>query len=202
MHPALQATLAAVDPEVAELIASEERRQRDKIRLIASENYVSGAVLAATGSVLTNKYSEGYPGKRYYEGQQYIDKVEQLCIDRAKTLFGADVASEAEEVAAALTESMVYLTMIMLPFVDVVTKLPLNRTRRAQQAHQRLDATIYRIIEQRRASQTDRPDLLTMLLQARDEEGDGTGMTDQRLIELRGGAFLQCPTCGKMLYPA
>jgi glycine hydroxymethyltransferase len=93
MHPALQATLAAVDPEVAELIAAEERRQRDKIRLIASENYVSGAVLAATGSVLTNKYSEGYPGKRYYEGQQVIDRVEQLCIERAKSLFGAEHAN-------------------------------------------------------------------------------------------------------------
>src|SRR5215212_1480102 len=93
MHPALQTTLEAVDPEIAELIAAEERRQRDKVRLIASENYVSGAVLAATGSVLTNKYSEGYPGKRYYEGQQYIDRVEQLCIDRAKGLFGADHAN-------------------------------------------------------------------------------------------------------------
>jgi glycine hydroxymethyltransferase len=90
MHPALQATLAAVDPEIADLIAAEERRQRDKIRLIASENYVSGAVLAASGSVLTNKYSEGYAGKRYYEGQQVIDHVEELCIARAKTLFGAD----------------------------------------------------------------------------------------------------------------
>src|SRR5512138_2494860 len=93
MHPSLHATLNAVDPEIAELIAAEERRQRDKIRLIASENYVSGAVLAATGSVLTNKYSEGYAGKRYYEGQQYIDRVEQLCIDRAKALFGADHAN-------------------------------------------------------------------------------------------------------------
>src|SRR6478609_11285887 len=93
MHPALHATLATVDSEIAELIAAEERRQRDKIRLIASENYVSGAVLAATGSVLTNKYSEGYPGKRYYEGQKYIDQVEQLCITRAKELFGADHAN-------------------------------------------------------------------------------------------------------------
>src|SRR5215213_1165665 len=93
MHPALAKTIADVDPEIAELITSEERRQRDSIRLIASENYVSGAVLAATGSVLTNKYSEGYPGKRYYEGQQYIDQVEQLCIDRAKALFGADHAN-------------------------------------------------------------------------------------------------------------
>jgi glycine hydroxymethyltransferase len=93
MHPALVATLAEVDPEIAELITAEERRQRDSIRLIASENYVSGAVLAATGSVLTNKYSEGYAGKRYYEGQKYVDQVEQLCIDRAKALFGAEHAN-------------------------------------------------------------------------------------------------------------
>lgn len=93
MHPELAKVIADVDPEIAELIANEERRQRDSIRLIASENYVSGAVLAATGSVLTNKYSEGYPGKRYYEGQQFIDQVEQLCIDRAKSLFGAEHAN-------------------------------------------------------------------------------------------------------------
>ena len=93
MHPALAKTIADVDPEIAELITAEEKRQRDSIRLIASENYVSGAVLAATGSVLTNKYSEGYPGKRYYEGQKYIDRVEQLCIDRAKELFGVDHAN-------------------------------------------------------------------------------------------------------------
>ncbi len=93
MHPALHATMAAVDPEIAELIAAEERRQRDKIRMIASENYVSGAVLAAAGSVLTNKYSEGYAGKRYYEGQQYIDPIETLAIERAKALFGAEHAN-------------------------------------------------------------------------------------------------------------
>src|ERR1700743_2088886 len=93
MHPALAKTHADRDPALAALLAQEERPQRDSIRLIASENYVSGAVLAATGSVLTNKYSEGYPGKRYYEGQQYIDQVEQLCIDRAKALFGAEHAN-------------------------------------------------------------------------------------------------------------
>jgi glycine hydroxymethyltransferase len=93
MHPALAKTIAEVDPEIADLITAEEKRQRDSVRLIASENYVSGAVLAATGSVLTNKYSEGYPGKRYYEGQKYIDRVEQLCIDRAKALFGVDHAN-------------------------------------------------------------------------------------------------------------
>ncbi|HEY8142691.1 MAG TPA: serine hydroxymethyltransferase [Kofleriaceae bacterium] len=81
--------LEDVDPEIAQLVAAEERRQRDCLRLIPSENYVSHAVLAATGSVLTNKYSEGYPGKRYYEGQIYIDQVETLAIERAKSLFGA-----------------------------------------------------------------------------------------------------------------
>ncbi len=78
------------DPEIFNLIRQEEWRQKNKIRLIASENYVSGPVMAATGSVLTNKYSEGYPGKRYYEGQQYIDQVEGIAIQRAKELFGAD----------------------------------------------------------------------------------------------------------------
>jgi len=89
----MEPTLTQADPEIAELIHAEERRQRDSIRLIASENYVSAAVLAATGSVLTNKYSEGYAGKRYYEGQKYIDQVETLCIDRAKSLFGVDHAN-------------------------------------------------------------------------------------------------------------
>ncbi|MBM9520003.1 serine hydroxymethyltransferase [Desulforhopalus vacuolatus] len=79
-----------VDPEIAALIHDEEKRQAGKIRLIASENYVSRAVLQATGSVLTNKYSEGYAGHRYYEGQQVIDQIETLAVNRAKTLFGAE----------------------------------------------------------------------------------------------------------------
>ena len=85
--------LRAQDPEIADLILAEERRERDSIRLIPSENYVSHAVLAATGSVLTNKYSEGYAGKRYYEGQQVIDPLESLAIERAKSLFGAEHAN-------------------------------------------------------------------------------------------------------------
>ena len=87
------AAIRATDPAIAELLAAEETLQRDTVRLIASENYVSSAVLAATGTVLTNKYSEGYPGKRYYEGQANIDRIEQLAIDRAKALFGADHAN-------------------------------------------------------------------------------------------------------------
>ena len=82
--------LAAADSEVAALIRAENKRQHNKIRLIPSENYASRAVLEATGSILTNKYSEGYAGKRYYEGQQEIDKIESLCIERAKTVFGAE----------------------------------------------------------------------------------------------------------------
>jgi glycine hydroxymethyltransferase len=81
------------DPEVAGLIHDEALRQHDKIRLIPSENYVSQAVLEATGSVLTNKYSEGYPGRRYYEGQQIIDPIESIARARAEALFGADHAN-------------------------------------------------------------------------------------------------------------
>ncbi len=85
--------IQTVDPEVHALIEGEIARQRDQIRLIASENYVSAAVLSATGSVLTNKYSEGYAGRRYYEGQAFIDGVEELAIARAKALFGAQHAN-------------------------------------------------------------------------------------------------------------
>jgi len=86
-------TLAAIDPEITAAIDAEVRRQEDHIELIASENYTSPAVMAAQGSQLTNKYAEGYPGKRYYGGCEYVDVVEQLAIDRAKQLFGADHAN-------------------------------------------------------------------------------------------------------------
>jgi glycine hydroxymethyltransferase len=86
-------TLANTDPELFASIADENRRQEDHIELIASENYVSCAVLEAQGSQLTNKYAEGYPGKRYYGGCEYVDVAEQLAIDRAKKLFGADAAN-------------------------------------------------------------------------------------------------------------
>jgi glycine hydroxymethyltransferase len=81
------------DPEIAGLIHHEARRQHDKFRLIPSENYVSVAVLEACGTVLTNKYSEGYPGRRYYEGQQLIDPIETIAVQRAEALFGADHAN-------------------------------------------------------------------------------------------------------------
>jgi glycine hydroxymethyltransferase len=93
MHQPSLSHLSATDPDLAALIEAEATRQHDKIRLIASENYVSPAVLEATGSVLTNKYSEGYPGKRYYEGQQLVDPIEELAQERARGLFGVPHAN-------------------------------------------------------------------------------------------------------------
>ena len=87
------AGLAETDPAIAALIDSELGRQRDQLELIASENFTWPAVLEAVGSVLTNKYAEGYPGHRYYGGCEWVDEVEQLAIDRAKELFGADHAN-------------------------------------------------------------------------------------------------------------
>lgn len=88
-----QSTLAEFDPELAAAIAAEAVRQEDHVELIASENYASERVMAAQGSLLTNKYAEGYPGKRYYGGCEHVDVAEQLAIDRAKALFGADYAN-------------------------------------------------------------------------------------------------------------
>jgi glycine hydroxymethyltransferase len=85
--------LKQTDPEIYELIRQEEQYELETVRLIPSENYVSKAVLEASGSILTNKYSEGYPAKRYYEGQRYIDQLESMVIERAKALFGAEHAN-------------------------------------------------------------------------------------------------------------
>ena len=86
-------TIESFDPEIASAIELEKRRQEEHIELIASENYTSPRVMAAQGSVLTNKYAEGYPGKRYYGGCEFVDIVETIAIDRAKQLFGADYAN-------------------------------------------------------------------------------------------------------------
>ena len=94
------------DTSVVDLIAAEEKRQREGLELIPSENYASRPVLDALGSVFTNKYSEGYPGKRYYGGQENTDKVEQLAIDRAKQLFGADHANVQPHAGAPANEAV------------------------------------------------------------------------------------------------
>src|SRR5213593_2172697 len=92
-HDFLQRALGEVDPQIADAIALETRRQNDTLELIASENHVSKAVLTAMGSVFTNKYAEGYPGKRYYGGCGPTDIVENIAIERARKLFGAEHAN-------------------------------------------------------------------------------------------------------------
>ncbi len=94
------------DPELWAAIVAENQRQEDHIELIASENYASPAVLAAQGSQLTNKYAEGYPGKRYYGGCEYVDVAEQLAIDRIKQLFGADAANVQPHCGASANEAV------------------------------------------------------------------------------------------------
>ena len=85
--------VSAYDPDLAAMMGRELERQQDGLELIASENFASPAVIAAMGSILTNKYAEGLPGKRYYGGCQYVDEIENLCIQRAKQLFGAEFAN-------------------------------------------------------------------------------------------------------------
>jgi glycine hydroxymethyltransferase len=105
------ATLADVDPDIADLLGRELERQRGQIELIASENFTWPAVLEAVGSVPTNKYAEGYPGKRYYGGCEVVDEIEQLAIDRAKALFGAEHAN-VQPHAGAQTNMAVYFACL------------------------------------------------------------------------------------------
>jgi glycine hydroxymethyltransferase len=104
-------TIAGFDPELAAAIAGEERRQEDHIELIASENYASPRVLAAQGSVLTNKYAEGYPGKRYYGGCEYVDQAEELAIARAKQLFDAAYAN-VQPHSGSQANAAVYMALL------------------------------------------------------------------------------------------
>jgi glycine hydroxymethyltransferase len=104
-------TIAEFDPELAKAIAGERKRQEDHVELIASENYTSPRVLEAQGSVLTNKYAEGYPGKRYYGGCEYVDIAESLAIDRAKRLFGADFAN-VQPHSGSQANAAVYLALL------------------------------------------------------------------------------------------
>jgi glycine hydroxymethyltransferase len=104
-------TIAEFDPELAKAIAGERQRQEDHVELIASENYTSPRVLEAQGSVLTNKYAEGYPGKRYYGGCEFVDIAESLAIDRAKRLFGADFAN-VQPHSGSQANAAVYLALL------------------------------------------------------------------------------------------
>jgi Glycine/serine hydroxymethyltransferase len=103
--------IASYDPELAQAIADECQRQEDHVELIASENYASPAVMEAQGSQLTNKYAEGYPGKRYYGGCEYVDVAEKLAIDRLKQLFGADYAN-VQPHSGSQANQAVYLALL------------------------------------------------------------------------------------------
>ena len=107
----LLTNLKTVDPEIQKAIGQELSRQREKLEMIASENIVSTAVMQAQGSILTNKYAEGYPGKRYYGGCEYVDIVEQLAIDRAKKLFGAEYAN-VQPHSGAQANTAVYFALL------------------------------------------------------------------------------------------
>jgi glycine hydroxymethyltransferase len=104
-------TLSDRDPKVFEAIRSEEERQRNELELIASENYTSAAVMEAVGSVLTNKYAEGLPGKRYYGGCEFVDQVERLAIDRAKEIFQADHANVQPHSGASANQAVYYASL-------------------------------------------------------------------------------------------
>ena len=104
-------TIAKFDPELFQAMEAERQRQEDHIELIASENYTSPAVMEAQGSVLTNKYAEGYPGKRYYGGCEHVDVAEQLAIDRAKALFGAEYAN-VQPHSGSQANAAVYLSVL------------------------------------------------------------------------------------------
>src|SRR6188768_2941302 len=103
--------IAGYDPELAEAIANERQRQEDHVELIASENYASPRVLEAQGSVLTNKYADGYPGKRYYGGCEHVDVVESLAIERAKRLFGAGYAN-VQPHSGSQANAAVYMALL------------------------------------------------------------------------------------------
>jgi glycine hydroxymethyltransferase len=117
--PALKTT----DPEVYSILSKERERQANGIELIPSENYASEAVLEATGSIFTNKYSEGYPGKRYYGGQEYVDMVEQLAIDRAKEIFGVDHVN-VQPYSGSPANTAVYFAL--LEYGDTIMGLKLD----------------------------------------------------------------------------
>src|SRR5687767_10866077 len=109
--PLMQRSLAQADPEIANAIRNETKRQAEGLELIASENFVSSAVLEAAGSVMTNKYAEGYPGKRYYGGCEFVDVAESLAIARAKALFGAEHVN-VQPHSGAQANMSVYLTLL------------------------------------------------------------------------------------------
>ncbi len=138
------ANIQAEDPEIYEIIKAEEKRQKQGLELIASENYVSKAVLEAMGSVLTNKYSEGYPGKRYYGGNEIIDQAENTAIDRAKKLFGAEHVN-VQPLSGGPANMAVYMALLNLG--DKVLGLSLDQGGHLSHGHPlNFSGKLYQII--------------------------------------------------------
>jgi glycine hydroxymethyltransferase len=156
----MQRPLDAVDPDIATLLREEARRQATGLELIPSENLVSEAVLEAMGSIFTNKYAEGYPGKRYYGGCEYADKVEQLAIDRAKQLFGADHANVQ---AHSGTSANVAVYMALLQPGDTVLGMALSHGGHLTHGHPlNFSGRMYKFIEyhvRRDSEQIDYPEI-------------------------------------------
>ncbi len=145
------------DAEIAEAILSEERRQECEIELIASENYVSEAVLAANASVFTNKYSEGYPGKRYYAGQSNVDVIENLAIERAKALFGAEYAN-VQPLSGSPANLAVYLALLSPG--DTVLGMSLDQGGHLSHGHPlNFSGLLYRIVSYGLDKETERIDM-------------------------------------------
>ena len=110
MNSLNDATLEQLDPEIANLIKKEKLRQQSHIELIASENFTYPSIMESQGSILTNKYAEGYPNKRYYGGCEFVDCIEAIAIERAKKLFGADHANVQPQLEAKLMLQYIYLS--------------------------------------------------------------------------------------------
>jgi len=148
--------------------------------------------IASYASLMVD-YAQGHQRERWQDGQTVNMSQEMMHLTLAivgKTLFDTDTEREADEVRIALSSSMVSFTRLMMPFAELMDRLPLPSTRRFQRARERLDAIIYRMIDERRKSGADRGDLLSMLIMSQDEEGDGGGMTDEQLRDEAMTIFL------------
>jgi glycine hydroxymethyltransferase len=151
------ARLSEVDPEVSQIIEEETRRQEQGLELIASENFVSPAVMEAQGSPLTNKYAEGYPGKRYYGGCEVVDKVEELAIERAKKLFGADHANVQ---AHSGSQANMAAYMALMEVGDTLLSLDLNSGGHLTHgASVNFSGRLYKIVHYGLSPKTERIDL-------------------------------------------
>src|SRR5438045_5905918 len=184
MNPEISRSLSGTDPDIAAAIDNETRRQHDGLELIASENFVTEAVLEAMGSVFTNKYAEGYPGKRYYGGCEYADVVENLARDRAKQLFGAEHANVQPH--AGSQANMEAFAAVLQPG-DTILGLNLAHGGHLTHGHQlNFSGKTYRIVPYGFTKETETiyyDDLEKLAEKERPKLIMGGGSADPRLID-------------------